>query len=142
LTQLGIGEAMVTILSDRGAPAPVVWTRMQAPVTLMAAIAPTEIDAAAKGDELWATYGVEIDRESAREKLAAKMGAAQAAPAPAPAPSAPPETTPPPKPSRKRRKKADDDENAVVDYLKSREGRSMINTVGRGLFGLLKRSRR
>ena len=27
LTQLGIGEAMVTILSERGAPTPVVWTR-------------------------------------------------------------------------------------------------------------------
>ena len=29
----------------------------------------------------------------------------------------------------------------VVDYLKSREGRSMINTVARGVFGLLRRRR-
>ena len=36
LTKLGIGEAMVTILSERGAPTPVVWTRMQPPASLMA----------------------------------------------------------------------------------------------------------
>ena len=29
----------------------------------------------------------------------------------------------------------------VVDYLKSREGRSMVNTVLRGVFGLLKKKR-
>jgi DNA helicase HerA-like ATPase len=140
LTQLGIGEAMVTILSERGAPTPVVWTRMQAPVTLMAAIAPTDVDAAAKADDLWATYGVEIDRESAREKLAAKVNAASA---PVQAPSAPKEKASPPKASPKRRKNRGGDEggagDAVIDYLTSREGRSMINTVGRGLFGLLKR---
>ena len=35
LTQLGTGEAMVTILSERGAPTPVVWTRMLPPTSLM-----------------------------------------------------------------------------------------------------------
>ena len=38
LTQLGTGEAMVTILSERGAPTPVVWTRIRPPTSLMAAI--------------------------------------------------------------------------------------------------------
>ena len=36
LTQLGTGEAVVTVLSDRGAPTPVAWTRMRAPQSLMA----------------------------------------------------------------------------------------------------------
>ena len=42
LTQLGTGEAMVTILSERGAPTPVVWTRLLPPSSLMAAIAPED----------------------------------------------------------------------------------------------------
>ena len=36
LTQLGTGEAVVTVLSERGAPTPVAWTRMRAPQSLMA----------------------------------------------------------------------------------------------------------
>ncbi len=75
LTKLGIGEAMVTILSERGAPTPVVWTRMQPPTSLMAALPSTEVDAVAKADPLWAEYGQEINPDSAREKLAAKMAA-------------------------------------------------------------------
>ena len=36
LTRLGTGEAVVTVLSERGAPTPVAWTRMRAPESLMA----------------------------------------------------------------------------------------------------------
>ena len=36
LTQLGIGEAVVTVLSERGAPTPVAWTRLRAPQSRMA----------------------------------------------------------------------------------------------------------
>src|SRR3984885_14765390 len=38
LTSLGIGEAVVTVLSERGAPTPVAWTRLRSPRSLMAAI--------------------------------------------------------------------------------------------------------
>ena len=65
LTQLGTGEAMITILSERGAPTPVVWTRMLPPTSLMAAIPPAEVDATAKADAIWAAYSTEIDPESA-----------------------------------------------------------------------------
>jgi DNA helicase HerA-like ATPase len=41
LTQLGTGEAVVTVLSDRGTPTPVAWTRLRAPRSLMAQIDPT-----------------------------------------------------------------------------------------------------
>ena len=40
LTSLGIGEAIVTVLSEKGAPTPVAWTRMRAPRSLMDAIGP------------------------------------------------------------------------------------------------------
>ena len=36
LTSLGIGEAVVTVLSEKGAPTPVAWTRMRVPRSLMA----------------------------------------------------------------------------------------------------------
>ena len=34
LTALGIGEAVVTVLSERGAPTPVAWTRLRAPLSI------------------------------------------------------------------------------------------------------------
>ena len=135
LTQLGTGEAMVTILSERGAPTPVVWTKLLPPTSLMAAIDPTEVDELARQSSLWSTYAEEVDRESARERLAAKT-AAGAEPA-VPAKGAKAEK-PAPRPQPKGKKK---DENAVIDFVKSREGRSMMNTVVRGVFGLLRKRR-
>ena len=134
LTQLGTGEAMVTILSERGAPTPVAWTRLRPPLSLMAAIETEAIDRAAKDSSLWSKYATEIDRESAREKLGARMAAAaEAAAEPEPAPR----KEPAPKPAKKAKK----DDNVVLGYLKSREGRSMVNTVARGVFGLLRKRR-
>ncbi len=78
LTSLGIGEAVVTVLSERGAPTPVAWTKLRSPRSLMAAIGDDAISAAAKSSPLEAKYGKTVDRESAYEKLQAKK--AQAAP--------------------------------------------------------------
>lgn len=84
LTSLGIGEAVVTVLSERGAPTPVAWTRMRAPRSLMDTIGNDAIVAAAKASPLQATYGQTVDRDSAYERLAAKL-----APPPAAAPDDP-----------------------------------------------------
>ena len=73
LTALGIGEAVVTVLSERGAPTPVAWTRLRAPRSLMDTIGKEQITAAAKASPLFAEYGETKDRESAYELLAAKM---------------------------------------------------------------------
>ena len=78
LTSLGIGEAVVTVLSERGAPTPVAWTRLRSPRSLMAAIGDDAIGAAAKGSPLQATYGETKDRESAYEKIEAEKAKAQA----------------------------------------------------------------
>ncbi|BBY41816.1 helicase HerA-like domain-containing protein [Mycolicibacterium celeriflavum] len=75
LTSLGIGEAIVTVLSEKGAPTPVAWTRMRAPRSLMDTIGPEAITAAAKASPLQAEYGQTIDRESAYERLNAKLAA-------------------------------------------------------------------
>ncbi|MEO6627223.1 MAG: helicase HerA-like domain-containing protein [Aquihabitans sp.] len=136
LTQLGTGEAMVTILSERGAPTPVAWTRLRPPRSLMAAVATEDIDRTAHDSSLWSKYSEEVDRESAREKLGARI--AQSAKEAAEA-DATPDTSPAPTKAAKPKRK--DDDNAVLGYLKSREGRSMVNTVARGVFGLLRKRR-
>jgi uncharacterized protein len=83
LTSLGIGEAVVTVLSERGAPTPVAWTRMRVPRSLMAAIGNDAIGAAAKASPLQPKYGQTIDRESAYEMLRAKYAPAPEATPPA-----------------------------------------------------------
>ena len=76
LQELGTGEAIVTVMSEKGAPTPVAWTRLRAPQGLMSPTPDPAIEAAVKASTLLAKYGTAIDRESAREMLAAKMRAA------------------------------------------------------------------
>jgi len=73
LTSLGIGEAIVTVLSERGAPTPVAWTRLRPPQSLMDTIGPDYIKAVAQASPLFLKYGQTVDRESAYEALASKM---------------------------------------------------------------------
>ncbi|MDV7198644.1 helicase HerA-like domain-containing protein [Rhodococcus kroppenstedtii] len=90
LTTLGTGEAVVTVLSERGAPTPVAWTRIRPPQSLMDTIGTEAIAAAATASSLHATYAKTVDRDSAYERLSARL-----APAPAPVePTAEPEFPP------------------------------------------------
>jgi DNA helicase HerA-like ATPase len=71
LQQLGIGEAVVTVLSEKGAPTPVAWTRLRAPESLMAAAGPGVAQGIVDASPMQPKYGTAIDRESAYEILAA-----------------------------------------------------------------------
>ncbi|MFC9440471.1 helicase HerA-like domain-containing protein, partial [Nocardia sp. NPDC057030] len=86
LTSLGTGEAVVTVLSEKGAPTPVAWTRIQPPRSLMDTIGDDAIKSRALSSSLHSKYGQTVDRESAYEILAAKVAAAEQAPQSAPAP--------------------------------------------------------
>ncbi|MFF8511265.1 helicase HerA-like domain-containing protein [Streptomyces sp. NPDC015492] len=79
LTGLGTGEAVVTVLSERGAPTPVAATRLRAPESLMGPIDAAALDAAVKGSPLYGRYAQAVDRESAYERLTAEQQAAEAA---------------------------------------------------------------
>ncbi len=73
LTQLGIGEAIVTVMNERGAPTPVAWTRLRAPESLMDP-SPTETFASViDGSALKPKYAVEVDRDSAEEMLTQRL---------------------------------------------------------------------
>ncbi len=75
ILSLGIGEAIVTVMDERGAPTPVAWTRLRAPESLMAAADPAGVEAAVAASTLHPKYSATIDRESAREILAARLEA-------------------------------------------------------------------
>lgn len=62
LTSLGIGEAVVTVLSEKGAPTPVAWTRMRVPRSLMGAIGTEEVTKAAKASPLQDKYGQTVEQ--------------------------------------------------------------------------------
>ncbi|MFD7979137.1 helicase HerA-like domain-containing protein [Streptomyces sp. NPDC059071] len=79
LTGLGTGEAVVTVLGERGAPTPVAATRLRAPRSLMGPIPAEDLAAAVKGSPLYGRYAEAVDRESAYEKLTAEQQAAEAA---------------------------------------------------------------
>ncbi|WP_440711223.1 helicase HerA-like domain-containing protein [Herbiconiux sp. YIM B11900] len=79
LQGLGTGEAVVTVMNEKGAPSPVAWTRVRAPQGSMAPTPDAAIDAAVAASPLTPQYGTPIDRESAREMLTVKMNAAAAA---------------------------------------------------------------
>ncbi len=49
ITGLGIGEAVVTVMNERGAPTPVAWTRLRAPESLMGMAEPAAMEAAVEG---------------------------------------------------------------------------------------------
>ncbi|OBF96646.1 ATPase [Mycobacterium sp. 852014-52450_SCH5900713] len=62
LTSLGIGEAVVTVLSEKGAPTPVAWTRMRVPRSMMASIGTDDIAQAAKDSPLQAKYNQKVQQ--------------------------------------------------------------------------------
>ncbi|MFC5801363.1 helicase HerA-like domain-containing protein [Streptomyces formicae] len=79
LTGLGTGEAVVTVLSETGAPTPVAATRLRAPQSRMGPVDAAALDRAVKSSPLYARYAQAVDRESAYEKLTAEQQAAEAA---------------------------------------------------------------
>lgn len=136
LTSLGTGEAIVTVMSDRGAPTPVAWTRLPAPRSLMAPSADAVREAAIAGSALHAQYAEPVDRESAYERLAARM----AAPPPAER-TAPPECR---RPSPSRRTPEPEPEPTVVEQILASGAmrsflRSAGSALGRSMFGTRRR---
>ncbi|MEU4168039.1 helicase HerA-like domain-containing protein [Streptomyces sp. NPDC026665] len=83
LTGLGTGEAVVTVLSEKGAPTPVAATRLRAPRSLMGPVEVGALDRAVRESPLFARYAQAVDRESAYEKLTAAEGQTEPSASPA-----------------------------------------------------------
>ena len=73
ITQLGIGEALVTMLNEKGIPTPLAHTMLCAPRSRMDVLTDEEIDAITGKSKMVAKYNKAIDNESAYEILTAKL---------------------------------------------------------------------
>lgn len=76
LTSLGIGEALVTALNEKGIPTPLAATMMRAPQSRMDILTDSEITAINSKSKLVRKYAEEIDRDSAYEMLTKKIDSA------------------------------------------------------------------
>ncbi|HET6993663.1 MAG TPA: helicase HerA-like domain-containing protein, partial [Chitinophagaceae bacterium] len=76
ITQLGIGEALVTILNEKGVPTPLVHCLMCAPRSRMDVLTDAEIDAIIAKSKIAAKYNQVIDNQSAYEILTDKLNEA------------------------------------------------------------------
>ena len=152
LTSAGIGEAVVTVMNENGAPTPVVLTRMRAPGSIMGPSTEDAVKAVIAASALLPTYGTAVDPVSAYEKLQAPVKAAPA-PSTGPAMGSP---LPPPPPPVALPNTTDDGggmANVVIGALGGALGgglksmvRSMGSSLGRNLmrdmFGTAPRKRR
>ncbi|AKP53586.1 helicase HerA-like domain-containing protein [Cyclobacterium amurskyense] len=73
LTAMGIGEALITVLNEKGIPTPLVHTLLRAPVSRMGILSPEEIDLQVGKSNLTKKYNEPINRESAFEILEEKI---------------------------------------------------------------------
>lgn len=73
ITQLGIGEALVTALNEKGIPTPLVSTLLRSPCSRMDILSEDEIDDVVNSSALTQKYNHVTDRESAYEILSGKI---------------------------------------------------------------------
>lgn len=134
LQSLGVGEAAVTVLDDRGVPTPVAATRLYPPASRMTPLTPEERAAAIAASPLRERYAERLDRESAAEMLEARLAGdeprqeevrqrARRRPAP----------------DRREPRPPDSLADQVQDVLSSGVGRQVAREVVRGVFGMLRR---
>lgn len=73
LTQLGIGEAFISALNEKGRPTPLAATMMRAPMSRMDVLTEKELKQLIDSSHLFYKYNEDIDRESAYEILNEKI---------------------------------------------------------------------
>jgi len=78
LTSLGIGEALISALDEKGRPTPLAATMMRAPMSRMDVLTDSELSTLLSKSKLVKKYNNDIDRESAYEMLNEKIDLAEA----------------------------------------------------------------
>ena len=130
LTNLGIGEAFVSVLNEKGIPTPLAHTLMRPPESRMDVLTQGEIDNLLNRSALVRKYNQEVDRESAYEILTGKIQEAA-------------EMAPPPPPQQEQRSSRPAKEEkgmleTVIDNPLARQvGRTVARELTRGLLGVL-----
>ena len=142
---LGVGEALVSVLDERGAPTVVQKTLVRPPVSRLGPITAAERTAIMAQSPVRGLYDTAQDRESAFEKLQARTAAAQAPaqtpasgspwnPGPAPAPAPRPKAAPKPRASNRQSMG-----EAFTKSLLRQAGSTIARELMRGIMGGLKK---
>jgi|WetSurMetagenome_2_1015567.scaffolds.fasta_scaffold00134_7 uncharacterized protein len=129
ITELGIGEALVTVLNEKGSPTPLVHTIMCAPQSRMDILTLQEQEAKVASSALAREYNEEIDRESAYEILNHKMTAV-----------AQPEQSQEEEAGREQQRaeeRASDIGKTIKTIANSSVTKTIVREVTRGLLGVL-----
>jgi DNA helicase HerA-like ATPase len=128
ITSLGMGEALVSVLNEKGSPTPLAATLLQAPRSRMDVLSAEEISAIVNKSYIARKYNEELDRESAFEILNKKL---QSMTMPAAPPSTNTTTNVPT--STSTIGKAGE---VISDIVNSSAGRTILREVTRGLLGM------
>lgn len=123
LTSLGIGEALVTVLNEKGIPTPLVHAYMTAPQSRMDVISEQELNSIVDGSQLAKKYNQDIDRQSAFEILSGKLEQKVE--------EAEPEVEEKEEPKEKKGK------STFEEVMNSSVTRTIVREVTRGLLGVL-----
>ena len=137
LTSMGIGEALVTALNEKGIPTPLAHTLVRAPITRMDILNPEEIDEVIGNSALVYKYNQDIDRESAFELLEKKMAELEETQKKAELPG--------PKTATKTSRRTKEDESLIEELSKNtmvrQIGRTIFRELTRGILGSFRRKR-
>lgn len=125
LTSIGIGQALVTALNEKGIPTPLAATHLRAPMSRIGVLAPDEIQTIVSSSSIAAKYNEVIDRESAFELLSKKIKEVEAE-----------------EPEEKTKTKSQKEEKSTLEKLSENTmvrqvGRTVMKEVARGLLGVL-----
>lgn len=126
LTQIGIGEALITCLNEKGIPTPLAATMLTTPRSRMDVLTDAEIDNIVNNSKLVKKYSEVIDNESAYEILTAKLN--EAAEKTAQQPAA--------KPGRQKEEKGLL-ESVMESSVARQAGRTAASIITRSLLGAL-----
>jgi DNA helicase HerA-like ATPase len=127
LTQLGIGEALISALNEKGIPTPLAHTLLRPPQSRMDILSAEEIDQLVNSSPLVRKYNEIVDRESAYEILNAKINQAATEEEKQSSPSAG-------KPSKDEKNVL---EQVLDNPLARQVGRTVARELTRGLLGVL-----
>jgi uncharacterized protein len=124
ITELGVGEALVSLLDDKGRPCVVERAFIVPPASHVGPIGEDERKQILRGSALLARYEKTVDRESAYEKLKAQVQEKQA-------PSAPPVLEPVPAPARAPGAPAGRQPQTIFDAAAKSAVRAIGSELGR-----------
>lgn len=136
LTSLGIGEAAISVLNEKGNPTPLSATLLCAPKSRMDILTQQEIDNLISSSRLINKYNQEIDRESAYEFLTKKIAASENLDLKIPKQQSPTYKQPVPRTQTTRRTKSTT-EKVLDSQLSKQVGRTLVREIARGIFGVL-----